>query len=46
MKTIRALKRGAALATLISLMAPIVVFADALPQRDGPIPPTTKGIPH
>ena len=46
MKTIRALKRGAALATLISLAAPVVAFADALPQRDGPIPPTTKGIPH
>lgn len=41
-----AVKRISMLVAALSLLAPVVALGDALPPRETPIPPTTKGIPH
>ena len=41
-----AVKRISMLVAALSLLAPAVALGDALPPRETPIPPTTKGIPH
>ena len=40
------LKRTSMLIAVLSMMAPALAEAEALPARETPIPPTTKGVPH
>ncbi len=40
------MRRALLFAVAAAFVAPVMAAADALPKRETPIPPTTKGIPH